>query len=90
MCSACGETSLLLKKFQFIFIIMQVYLVDISGNAISREAKLVGFDASNDLAVLKVITSVACKYHSLHLHWLCSVYQYNKHMKFVCFKDTYS
>ncbi|CAM8994778.1 unnamed protein product [Rhodiola kirilowii] len=32
----------------------KVYLVDTSGNSISREAKLVGFDASYDLAVLKV------------------------------------
>uniref|UniRef100_A0A7N0VH80 Protease Do-like 5, chloroplastic n=1 Tax=Kalanchoe fedtschenkoi TaxID=63787 RepID=A0A7N0VH80_KALFE len=32
----------------------KVYLVDTRGNSISREAKLVGFDAAFDLAVLKV------------------------------------
>ena len=37
-------------------LLLQILLVDASGNSFSRDGKIIGFDPSYDLAVLKVLT----------------------------------
>ena len=54
-------------------LILQVYLVDAGGNSLCREGKIIGFDPSYDLAVLKVSNETYVQ-HILNLFLIYAEY----------------